>query len=196
MKTVISFVLTFFALTCGAQEILCDYYSPQCQSKYKAYNEGAQAIQKQLAQGIMTGPVAAVKRIELVNTLYPKDGLLMTIAKQQAAMDKVFSESKLTFQQKEDITQAAATTFQYAMAERSAMIKAAAEAGNERTAARSRQQSDRQVVYVDNDYEPSNVIPTAMFLNKVGQAFSSSYNQYLIPMTTCNSWGKGTVTCY
>lgn len=58
------------------------------------------------------------------------------------------------------------------------------------------QRQSPQVVYVDRNSAVNDAIPAAMFLNKVGQAFSNSYNQYLIPTTTCNSWGKGTVMCY
>lgn len=59
-------------------------------------------------------------------------------------------------------------------------------------AEQAQQRQGPQTVYVENN----NAIPAAMFLNKAGQAFSNSYNQYLIPTTTCNSWGPGTVMCY
>lgn len=59
-------------------------------------------------------------------------------------------------------------------------------------AEQAQQRQGPQTVYVENN----NAIPAAMFLNKAGQVFSNSYNQYLIPTTTCNSWGKGTVMCY
>lgn len=57
------------------------------------------------------------------------------------------------------------------------------------------QQESPQVVYVQGNSAVNDAIPAAVFLNKVGQAFSTSYGQYLQPMPMC-SYGRGTVMCY
>lgn len=180
----------------SAPGIMCEYYSPHCPAKYNAYNDGVIAIRKLQTEKLLSQAEASKRRIQLVKDSYPQDGLLLAFVSQQVGMDKILSESKLSYQQKEDLEQALANSFTYAIADRTVAIQAAIELGSERVASKAAPQTSPQVVYVEGNNAVNNAIPTAMFLNKVGQAFSTSYNQYLIPMTTCNSWGQGMVTCY
>lgn len=183
-------------LSSFAQSAICDYYSPQCDSKYKTYVDSVKIINGLVEEHLISPRSGRKEVLKLAQSMFPQDSLLISIAEQQYALVNILEQSQLTVQQKDKLEKAAESTYSNALAERFAMLQAAKEIGDERSAARQQAKSASQVVYVDEGYATNNAIPTALFLNKIGQAFSNSYNQYLIPMTTCNSWGKGTVTCY
>lgn len=179
-----------------SQAGLCEYYIRQCPDKFARYNETAQKIQDRVKNKSLT-PIEAGYEIQaLAKSMFPKDGLLMAITQQQATMASILDYSKLPIKQREELEKAASKTFSYALEERFALLASMKTAGEEIRAERVQAAPTSQVVYVEGNSAVNNAIPTAMFLNKVGQAFSNSYNQYLIPTTTCNSWGKGTVMCY
>lgn len=196
MKMMMSVALVLWSLNGYAQSVLCDYYNPQCATKYKTYVDGVKTFNELAEEKLITQLAGRKQVLKLAQSMFPKDALLISIANQQVTLATVLATSNLSSKQKEEIEQAASATYSNALAERFAMLDAAKEIGDQAVAARPQSRPAPQVVYVEGNSAVNDAIPAAMFLNKIGQAFSNSYNQYLIPMTTCNSWGKGSVTCY
>lgn len=178
-----------------SQAGLCDYYIRQCPDKFARYNEAAQKIQDRVKSKSLT-PIEAGNEIQdLAKAMYPKDGLLMSMTQQQAAMARILDYSTLPVKQREELEKAASKTFSYALEERFALMASIKTASEEIKAERVPAAPTTQVVYVEGNSAVNDAIPAAVFLNKVGQAFSTSYGQYLQPMPMC-SYGRGTVMCY
>lgn len=196
MKFMTVIGLSWLTFNCFAQSETCAYYTRQCPSKFATYNDATKAIDAQVKRKEITELKGAQQVSDLARQMFPQDALLLSIVMQQATLARVAALSNLSPAQKDDLDKAAAMTYSAALIERFAFLDAAKETGAEMARIQTRA-APQEVVYVNGGNQGLNdAIPTALFLNKVGNTFATSFGQNIMPMTTCNSWGAAGVKCY
>lgn len=197
MKTIRLLLLTLFALlgtSAYASDSICDYYVPACKEKFKRYNDGAAAITQAVADKKLTQAEGGKRVADLARSLYPNDPLILAITAQQQAMAEIFSKSTMTTQQQKVLEEAASKTFNRALQERFTLFDTMAEMeqGQQRMAA---QQAQAQQVAVEQAQNVRATVATSYFLNRVGQAFATSYGQSLLPTPQICTYYGGTSYC-
>lgn len=181
MKTIINIVLVFAAL------ISTSVFAQQYPGEYDLFRKEELRIDAQRSAKTISRTGMLNEKLAAAKTYMPNDRITQAYYTSLIEYSEQFDNQKISKQELEILMAARGERFL-------AALKDSSDAADRREQEQQRQSP--QVVYVDRNSAVNDALPTAMFLNKVGQAFSNSYNQYLIPMTTCNSWGPGTVTCY
>lgn len=197
MRTIRLFFLAIVTLagaSAYASDYGCEYYAPTCKAKFTRYNTETAAITQAAADKKITMVEAGKRVAQLAQSMYPDDYLILSIAAQQQAMAEIFSTSKLTADQQKRIEDASAKTFNRAIAERFALIGAMEE--NARTYQQAINSSQQYAqARVEQDNSARSTIATAMFLNGVGRAFSSSFGQSILPTPQICTYYGGTSYC-
>lgn len=193
MKLIIAACLFFSASLTFAQNQTCDFYSRQCPSKFEKYTTATAFINEQIRNREITEQQGTLRILDLTRNMYPKDAMLISIANQLHVTAKILPSANMPQTQKDELEKATHKVFTEVLAERLAMFDMAKELNQKMAAPQAN--TAAQVVYVEPAPLSDVAIPNAVFLNKVGQAFSTSYGQYLQPMPMC-SYGKGSVMCY
>lgn len=187
-------LLTLLGASAYASDSVCDYYVPACKEKFKRYNDATTAITQSVVDKKITTAEAGRKVGQLAQSMYPNDPLLLSIAAQQQAMAEILSGSKLTAQQQKTIEDAAAKTFTRALAERFALFDAMAEISQSQQQAAISSQQIAQA-RAEQAQDARSTIATAMFLNGVGRAFSTSWGQSILPTPQICTYYGGTSYC-
>lgn len=180
MKPLMSIALVTSAL------ISTNAFAQNTPSEYDLFRKEELRIEAQRSEKKISLTVMLKEKLAAAKTYMPNDRISQAYYMSLIEYSEQFDNKKISKQEFDALAEARGKRFM-------AAIKDVNDA-EDRLQAQQRQ--GPQVVYVEGNNSLNDAIPPAMFLNKVGQAFSNSYNQYLIPTTTCNSWGKGTVMCY
>lgn len=195
MKIITVFLLSVLSSLALAQTETCAYYTRQCPSKFASYNDATRDIDSQVKRKEITELKGAQKVSDLAHSMFPQDALLISIVMQQATMARVLALSNLSQAQKDELDKSAGATYSAALIERFAFLDAAKEAGEQMVRVQN-QAAPQQVIYSGGGGAVNDALPTAMFLNKVGNAFATSFGQSLTPPPRICMYGKGTSMCY
>ena len=186
------FVLIFGLIATPAlcQSVICDYYLPQCATKFDQYSKAAKQLDVQVKNKELSNLEAAQKAVALSDSLYPKDGLLANINRQNLVMAQFALRNQLSEAQMSELDSSATDTFRQAILERFATAKAAQEVGE----FYSQYQAPQQ--YQPPQQNPANTAAIATLLNGIGKAFTNSFGQSITPPPRiCNYYG-GTSYCF
>lgn len=180
MKTIINIVLVFAAL------ISTSVFAQQYPGEYDLFRKEELRIDAQRSAKTISRTGMLKEKLAAAKTYMPNDRISQAYYTSLIEYSEQLDDQKISQKEYYALAQARGERF----------LAALKDSNDAEDRLQSQQRQGPQVVYVEGNNSLNDAIPPAMFLNKVGQAFSNSYNQYLIPMTTCNSWGPGTVTCY
>ncbi|MFZ3038465.1 MULTISPECIES: hypothetical protein [unclassified Polynucleobacter] len=188
MKSSQWLLLVMCAVTSTAalsQNDLCDYYLPQCAAKFDQYSKAAKQLDVQVKNRELSKLEAAQKAIALSDSLYPRDGLLANINRQNLVMAQFAQRNQLSDDQMSGLDSSATDTFRQAILERFAAAKAAQEVGQFYSQYQATQQ------YQPPQQNPANTAAIATMLNGIGKAFTNSFGQSITPPPRiCNYYGS------
>ena len=177
MKTMMSVALIVWSLT---------GYAQNTPSEYAPFRQEELRIDAQRAAKSISRTVMLKEKLAAAKTFMPNDRITQAYYTSLIEYSEQLDNQKISRQEFDTLAAARGERFL-------AALKDSSDAA-ERLAQEQQGQSP-QVVYVESGPLKNDVIPNAVFLNKIGQAFSTSYGQYLQPMPMC-SYGNGTVMCY
>ena len=193
MKSIQWLLLIVCGLTSTAalsQNDLCDYYQPQCATKFNQFSKVAKQLDLQVKNKELSNLEAAQKVVALSDSLYPKDVLFASINKQNLVIAQFAERYHLSESQIRELDNSATDTFRQALLERFAVMKAAQEVGQ----FYSQYQTPQQ--YQPPQQNPANTAAIATLLNGIGKAFTNSFGQSITPPPRiCNYYG-GTSYCF
>ncbi len=188
MKSIQWLLLMMCAVTSTAalsQNDLCDYYLPQCATKFDQYSKAAKQLDVQVKNKELSNLEAAQKAVALSDSLYPKDVLLANINKQNLVTAQFALRYQLSEAQMSELNSSATDTFRQAILERFAAAKAAQEVGQFYSQYQATQQ------YQPPQQNPANTAAIATMLNGIGRAFTNSFGQSITPPPRiCNYYGS------
>lgn len=178
------------------QSDVCDYYLPQCATKFDQYNKATKQLDTQVQTKELSNLEAAQKAVALSNTLYPRDVLLANINKLNLAMAQFALRNRLSESQMHELDVFATDTVHQAIAERFAAMKAAQEVGQLYSQYQAPQPYQTPQQSLEPQQNPANVAAIATLLNGIGKAFSNSFGQSILPPPRICSYYGNTSYCY
>lgn len=181
------FVLIFGLISTPAfcQSDICDYYLPQCATKFDQYSKAAKQLDAHVKNKELSNLEAAQKAVALSDSVYPKDALLANINRQNLVMTQFARRNQLSDDQMSELDSSATDTFRQAILERFAAAKAAQEVGQFYSQYQATQQ------YQPPQQNPANTAAIATMLNGISKAFTNSFGQSITPPPRiCNYYGS------
>lgn len=182
---IFALILGLISTRAFCQSDICDYYLPQCDTKFEQYSKAAKQLDLQVKNKELSNLEAAQKAVALSSSLYPKDVLLGSINNQNLVMAEFALQNQLSEAQMRELDSSATDTFRQAILERFATAKAAQEVGQ----FYSQYQAPQK--YQAPQQNPANTAAIATMLNGIGRAFSNSFGQSITPPPRiCNYYGN------
>lgn len=196
MKIRIFFLALILSTSAFADDSVCIYYLPACKAEYARYNDGAKAITQDVTAKKITVQEGGKRIVALAQALYPEDGLILMIAAQQQVIADL--SGKITPAQQKALEESAAKVFKRSLDERFVLFDAMSQVSDQQQKAvvQAQQNAAAQAYAQANQAQDvRSTIATSYFLNRVGQAFATSWGQSLLPTPQICTYYGGTSYC-